>query len=83
MRAARDDAAAIDAQLIEARTKIDWKRRRRAEKSLEAWVKTYGIGVFINDAPPKPHGSEILREMEAANRSGRPQRRRRHRRPAR
>ena len=57
MRAARDDAAAIDAQLIEARTKIDWKRRRRAEKSLEAWIKTYGIGVFINDAPPKPHGS--------------------------
>ena len=72
MRAARDDAAAIDAQLIEARTKIDWKRRRRAEKSLEAWIKTYGVGVFINDAPPKPHGSEILSEMEEANRSGRP-----------
>ena len=71
-RAGRDSAAAIDAQLAEARTKIDWKRRRRAEKSLEAWIKTYGIGVFINDAPPKPHGSEILREMEEANRSGRP-----------
>lgn len=72
MRARRDAAAAIDAQIIEARTKIDWKRRRRAEKSLEAWIKTYGIGVFINDEPPKPHGSEILREMEEANRSGRP-----------
>ena len=35
MRAVRNDAAAIDAQLAEARTKIDWKRRRRAEKSLE------------------------------------------------
>ena len=31
-REGRDNAAAIDAQLIEARTKIDWKRRRRAEK---------------------------------------------------
>ena len=34
MRAARDDAAAIDAQLAEARKRIDWERRRAAEKSL-------------------------------------------------
>ena len=37
-REGRDSAAAIDEQLIEARKRIDWNRRRSAEKSLEAWI---------------------------------------------
>ena len=72
MRAARDASVAIDAKLVEARTKIDWKRRKKAEKSLAAWLSTYGLGVFVDDPPPKPHGVKILAEMEEAVGSSRP-----------
>lgn len=71
-RQLRDAVVSIDNQLAEARAKIDWARRTAAEKSLEAWIRTYGIGVFINDPPPSPHGSKILREMDEANKSARP-----------
>lgn len=71
-RAARDTSFAIDAEIAEARGRIDWKRRKRAEKSLAAWLTTYGIGVFVDDPPPKPHGVKILAEMEEAVGSSRP-----------
>ena len=65
MRAIDDNALAIDAQLAEARNAVDWKRRRKAEKSLAAWVATYCTGVLI-DTPPPPNGVRILDEMDAA-----------------
>lgn len=68
MRALREKEDSIDDVLNAARLKINWKRRRKAEKSLAAWVKAYGIGVFVDDEPP-PHGDEILAEMEAAIRA--------------
>ena len=72
IRKSRDDSFSIDAEIAEARGRIDWKRRKRAEKSLAAWMTTYGIGVFVDDPPPKPHGVKILAEMEEAVRSSRP-----------
>ena len=71
-RAERDEAFAIDGEVAEARKRIDWKRRKKAEKSLAAWLSTYGIGVFVDDPPPKPHGVKILAEMEEAVGSSRP-----------
>jgi len=68
----RDAAIAIDAPLAEARERIDWTRRRAAEKSLTAWIDTYCIGVLLNDPPPAPHGVKILREMEEATVASRP-----------
>ena len=71
-RAERDEAFAIDWEVAEARKRIDWKRRKKAEKSLAAWLSTYGLGVFVDDPPPKPHGVKILAEMEEAVGSSRP-----------
>lgn len=47
-----DKAASIDQQLDQAFSQIDWKRRKAAEKSLVAWVKTYCIGLLLDDPPP-------------------------------
>ncbi len=71
-RAMRDREIDITSQLVAARDKIDWSRRKNAEESLEAWMTTYCMGTLINDPPPKPHGSKILREMEEARTAGRP-----------
>lgn len=59
--------AAIDAQLDEAIKHINWRRRRRAEKSLLAFVKIYGTdeGSFLEDLPPEEMES-ILDEMQMA-----------------
>lgn len=47
-----DKYASIDEKLDQARLLIDWKRRRYAEKSLENWVKTYCVGILLDDPPP-------------------------------
>lgn len=67
----RDAHANIDPQLREARTKIDWKRRRKAEKSPAEWMKTYCLGTFIDDPPP-PKGVKIIDAMYSAVGAGRP-----------
>lgn len=48
-----------------ARDCIDLERRAEAEKSLVSWVKTYCVGLLI-DEPPPPKGEQILAEMERA-----------------
>ena len=60
-----DSAFAIDHDLDEAFAAINWRRRRRAEKSLAAWVKTYCIGLLLEDTPP-PLGEKVLEEMQGA-----------------
>lgn len=60
-----DMYASIDQQLDTARLEIDWERRNEAEKSLTNWVKTYCIGILLDDEPP-PHGYEVLEEMARA-----------------
>ena len=72
MRKSRDESFSIDNDLIKARDNINWRRRRKAEKSLFEWIKTYGIGVFIDDPPPKPWGEKILAEMDEAVDASRP-----------
>lgn len=57
--------ASIDKPLDTARLEIDWERRNEAEKSLTNWVKTYCIGILLDDEPP-PHGYEVLEEMARA-----------------
>ena len=67
-----DDAASIDAQLNEARSKINWKRRKEAEADIVEWVKIYVCnGLLLDDEPP-PLGEQILREMWQAIFDARP-----------
>lgn len=63
--------AKIDETLENARASIDWKRRHKAERSLETWVKTYCVGLLLDDAPSK-HGCEVLNEMHSALDDSRP-----------
>lgn len=60
-----DIAFSIDAQMSEAFAAVNWRRRRRAEKSLAAWVKTYCVGLLLEDPPP-PLGVVVLDQMHAA-----------------
>ena len=57
--------------LDKARLDIDWKRRSKAEKTLKQWVKTYCVGLLI-DEPPPPKGEEILDQMQLALDDSRP-----------
>lgn len=58
-----DKAVSIDQQLDEAMSKIDKKRRQKAEKDIVKWVKTYCCdGLMLEDEPPQK-GEEVLREM--------------------
>lgn len=67
-----DDAAvAIDAQLDDAISKIDWKRREEASKSLVKFIQTYCIGLMIDDAPSDMF-IKALNEMEFALSQSRP-----------
>ena len=66
-----EKAASIDAELLEARSRINWERRKEAESDIVKWVNTYCIGVFLDDPPP-PKGEEILREMYRATVDSRP-----------
>ena len=67
-----DDACSIDAQLNEARSKINWKRRKEAEMNIVTWVRTYVCnGLLLDDEPP-PLGEVILREMWQAIFDSRP-----------
>ena len=50
---------------------IDWERRNKAEKSLEDWVRTYCVGILLDENPPDK-GNDILREMERALNDVRP-----------
>ncbi len=60
-----DSAFAIDHDLDEMFAAVNWRRRRRAEASLTAWVKTYCIGLLLEDAPP-PLGEKVLEQMQGA-----------------
>lgn len=66
-----DRQASIDAQMAEAFKAINWRRRNRASKSLVAFVKTYMIGLLIDDAPEEMY-IKALEEMEAALSQARP-----------
>lgn len=59
--------AAIDDVLDDAKGRINWRRRRKAEKSLLEFVKIYGTdeGSFLDDKPA-PMMEPILDEMQAA-----------------
>lgn len=58
----KDAYASIDEELDEALSKINWERRNNAEADIITWIKTYCIGVFL-DEPPSPIGELIIREM--------------------
>lgn len=60
-----DEAASIDAAIEDAWKKVDWTRRNNAEIGLVEFVKTYLIGLTL-DEPPSAKGEEVLREMEQA-----------------
>ena len=60
-----DNAAAIDTLMDEALAARNMRRRRKAEKSLAAWVKTYCIGLLLEDEPP-PLGEKVLEQMHGA-----------------
>lgn len=66
-----DKTASIDADMAEAYKAINWRRRNRASKSLVAFVKTYMIGLLIDDAPEEMY-IKALEEMEAALSQARP-----------
>ena len=66
-----DRQASIDAQMAEAIKAINWRRRNRASKSLVDFVRTYMIGLMIDDKPEDMY-IEALREMEAALEQARP-----------
>lgn len=59
--------ASIDEIYDDAVTRIDWRRRRRAEKSLLEFVKAYGTddGSFL-ERKPAPLMESILDEMQTA-----------------
>ena len=59
-----DRIAAIDADMDAAFADVDWQRRRRAEKSLVAWVNTYCVGLMLEESPP-PKGEAVLGEMQS------------------
>lgn len=63
-----EKACSIDEELEEAYSKINWERRHTAEKDLVTWVKTYLIGLTL-DEPPSVKGEEVLRQMETAIKS--------------
>ena len=56
----QDKASSIDKEMNAALAGVDWQRRKNAEKSLVEWVKTYCIGLVL-DEPPPPKGEEVLR----------------------
>lgn len=61
----KDRRASIDQELDDAVASIDWKRRRRAEKSISAWVETYCVGLLLDDTPPAK-GVVVLEQMASA-----------------
>lgn len=61
----QDAAVAIDVELDDAFSKIDWDRRNKAEKSLAKWVKTYCVSLLLQDEPSKK-GYDVLSKMERA-----------------
>ena len=60
-----DTAFAIDHDLDEMFAEVNWRRRRRAEKSLTAWVNTYCLGLLLEDSPPLL-GEKVLEQMQGA-----------------
>lgn len=65
MRRFADKAASIDSQMDEAFKKIDWNRRRAAERSLPLWVETYCVPLLLQDKPPHL-GKVVLEQIEHA-----------------
>ena len=59
----QDKVASIDNELNAAIAKIDWKRRKKAERSLYDWCCEYMVGLLLN-TPPPPKGKEVLDEMD-------------------
>ena len=67
-----DRLADITDDLIEARKKIDIKRKEEAEKDIVKWVETYCVGLVLQTNPPTK-GKEILEKMvEACTTSPKP-----------
>lgn len=66
-----DRQASIDEEMRKAFDAINWRRRKRASKSLVDFVKTYMIGLMIDDAPEVMY-IQALREMESALSQARP-----------
>ena len=66
-----DRESSIDQQLEEAIKNINWKRREAASKSLVSFIKTYCMGLMIDDEP-SPMFIQALNEMEFALSQSRP-----------
>ena len=66
-----DRESSIDSQLEEAISNIDWKRRDAASKSLVSFIKTYCMGLMIDDEPSKMF-IQALNEMDFALNQSRP-----------
>ena len=66
-----DQNSSIDAQMAEALGRINWRRRNRASKSFVLFVKTYMVGLMIDDEPEEMYIS-ALNEMESALSQARP-----------
>lgn len=66
-----DKTASIDSDLADAMRRINWRRRNRASRSLVDFVRTYMVGLLIDDAPEEMYIA-ALGEMEAALGQARP-----------
>lgn len=71
-RKEHDRAFSIDRQLKDARSKIDWTRRREAESDIVKWFKVYICKGLLLDEEPPPLGEQIIREMWQAIFDARP-----------
>lgn len=68
MNRSLDRAAMIDSALDEAKTKINIKRREECEMDPLKWIKTYCVGLLLDDDPPEL-GESVILEMVNALRS--------------
>lgn len=57
-----DKAASIDKDMDEALSNIDWNRRTQAEKSLDAFIEAYLMGVLF-EVPPSQKMREVMKSM--------------------
>lgn len=57
-----DRQHSIDNEMNTLFSEINWERRKEAESDIIKWVKTYCIGIFLEDAPPE-RGEQVLRQM--------------------
>ena len=60
-----DRACSIDTQLDEAYQHIDWQRRNQAESSPVKFVRSYLVGLMMQDAP-SPRLCQVIEQMAQA-----------------